>query len=73
MGPCSWVLCAWRAAIAMTFSWQCVTPHTLLPSLLPPLWVAWAMYDNMFINPIGFALFIMIPSKFVPGAYWRII
>ena len=63
--------CAWRAAIMMTFSWQVMTPHSFLPSLLPPLWVSWAMYDNMFINPIGFALFLMIPAKFFPGAYWR--
>ena len=63
--------CAWRAAIMMTFSWQVMTPHSFLPSLLPPLWVSWAMYDNMFINPIGFALFLMIPAKFFPGTYWR--
>ncbi|KAK9836115.1 hypothetical protein WJX81_002408 [Elliptochloris bilobata] len=60
-------------AITMTFCWQLLTPHTLLLSLLPPLWVAWSVYPNMFINPIGFALLLMMPMKFVPGTYWRIL
>ncbi len=66
-----------RAAIMMTFCWQLMTPHSLLPSLLPPLWVSWAAsgkggpYRSFLFNPISFALIVMIPSKFVPGAYWR--
>jgi hypothetical protein len=50
-----------------------VMPFNVALVVLPPLWLSWTWYDNAFWSPIAFALYVMLPLKFPPGALVRLL
>jgi hypothetical protein len=65
----------WRpflcAGIASVMLWEVVTPVSLALAVLPPLWVAWSLHDNLLRSPIFYGMLLMLPLKFVPGGPFR--
>lgn len=51
--------------------WEAVTPVSLALAVLPPLWVAWSLHDNLLRSPIFYGMLLMMPLKFVPGGPFR--
>ena len=66
------VMCApILAGIASVVLWEVLTPVSLALAVLPPLWVAWALHDNLLTSPILWGMLVMMPLKFVPGGPFR--
>ena len=51
--------------------WELVTPASFVLAVLPPLWVAWALHDNVFKSPIFYGMLLMAPLKFPLWAPFR--
>ena len=54
------------AGIFATVLYEAITPVSVLIAVLPPLWAAWALHDNILKAPIFWALIFMLPLKFPP-------
>ena len=52
------------AGVLATFLYEAITPVSVAIAVLPPLWVAWALHDNILKAPIFWALVVMMPLKF---------
>lgn len=52
--------------IFATVLYEAVTPVSVLIAVVPPLWVAWALHENILKAPIFWALVVMMPMKFPP-------
>lgn len=59
--------CVPFAGILATIMWETLTPATFAIAVLPPLWIGWALHDNLLKSPIFYALLLMMPLKFPIG------
>ena len=59
------------AGIASVMLWEAITPVSFALAVLPPLWVAWSLHDNLLRSPIFYGMLLMMPLKFVPGGPFR--
>lgn len=54
------------AGVFFTVVWEAIVPTSLFWALVPPLWLAWSLYDNWIASPFMLGLLIMLPLKFPP-------